>query len=107
MAHDCSHNDQIHLRHEFLSLMLGTRRAGVSTALNGFDTRGWITHSRGCIMIVDRNALQDFAGGLYGIPEAEYQRLPGRLQPALRQASQFYLPGGAAHTSHSRFPNLQ
>jgi len=83
MAHDRSHNGQIHLTHEFLSLMLGTRRAGVSTALNGFDTRGWITHSRGCITIVDRNALQDFAGGLYGIPEAEYQRLLGRLQPAL------------------------
>jgi CRP-like cAMP-binding protein len=83
MAHDRSHNGQIHLTHEFLSLMLGTRRAGVTTALNGFDTRGWITHSRGCITIVDRNALQDFAGGLYGIPEAEYQRLLGRLQPAL------------------------
>jgi Crp-like helix-turn-helix domain len=65
MAHDRSHNDQIHLTHEFLSLMLGTRRAGVTTALNGFDSRGWITHSRGCITIVERTALQDFAGGLY------------------------------------------
>jgi CRP-like cAMP-binding protein len=83
MAHDRSHNDEIHLTHEFLSLMLGTRRAGVTTALNAFDTRGWISHSRGCITIIDRDALQQFAAGLYGVPEAEYQRLLGTLQPGL------------------------
>ena len=83
MAHDRSHNDQIHLTHEFLSLMLGIRRAGVTTVLNTFDTRGWIDHSRGCITIVDRDALQQLAAGFYGVPEAEYQRLLGNLQPAL------------------------
>lgn len=83
MAHDRSHNDDIHLTHEFLSLMLGIRRAGVTTALNSFDTRGWISHSRGCVTIVDRDALQGFAGGFYGGPEAEYERLLGNLQPAL------------------------
>jgi len=83
MAHDRSHNDQIHLTHEFLSLMLGIRRAGVTTVLNAFDTRGWISHSRGCITIVDRDALQQFAADLYGVPEAEYQRLLGSVQPAL------------------------
>jgi CRP-like cAMP-binding protein len=82
MAHDRSHNDQIHLTHEFLSLMLGVRRAGVTTVLNAFDTRGWISHSRGCITIVDRNALQRFAADLYGVPEAEYRRLLGSLQLA-------------------------
>jgi CRP-like cAMP-binding protein len=84
MAHDRSHNDQIHLTHEFLSLMLGTRRAGVTTVLNAFDTRGWISHSRGCITIVERDALQRFAAGLYGVPEAEYRRLLGTLQLASR-----------------------
>jgi CRP-like cAMP-binding protein len=82
MAHDRSQNDDIHLTHEFLSLMLGIRRAGVTTALNSFDTRGWISHSRGCVKIVDRDALQEFAAGFYGPPEAEYQRLLGKLQPA-------------------------
>ena len=83
MAHDRSHNDQMHLTHEFLSLMLGIRRASVTTALNAFDARGWINHSRGCVAIIDREALQEFATGLYGVPEAEYQRLLGNLQPAL------------------------
>src|SRR5262249_26356747 len=82
MAHERSHDVQIHLTHEFLSLMLGTRRAGVNTALNAFDTRGWISHSRGCITIINRDALQLFAAGFYGVPEAEYQRLLGKLQPA-------------------------
>jgi CRP-like cAMP-binding protein len=83
MAHDRSDNDEIHLTHEFLSLMLGIRRAGVTTTLNSFDTSGWISHSRGCVTIVDRDALQGCAAGFYGAPEAEYQRLLGNLQPAL------------------------
>jgi CRP-like cAMP-binding protein len=72
MAHDRSDGDEIHLTHEFLSLMLGTRRAGVTTALNAFDTRGWIDHARGRVTIVHRRGLEQLASGFYGIPETEY-----------------------------------
>jgi len=75
MAHDRSDGDEIYLTHEFLSLMLGTRRAGVTTALNAFDTRGWIGHARGRVTIVHRRGLEQLASGFYGVPEAEYGRM--------------------------------
>jgi CRP-like cAMP-binding protein len=77
MAHDRSDNDEIALTHEFLSLMLGTRRAGVTTALHTFDTRGWISQARGRITVVDRDGLQQLAAGFYGVAEAECHRALG------------------------------
>jgi CRP-like cAMP-binding protein len=74
MAHDRSENDEIYLTHELLALMLGSRRAGVTTALNAFDARGWISHARARITIIDRDGLRQHAAGLYGVPEAEYRR---------------------------------
>lgn len=82
MAHDRSDGDEINLTHEFLSFMLGTRRAGVTTALNAFDTRGWIDHARGRVTIVDRRGLEQLADGFYGVPEAEYGRLMRSSQQA-------------------------
>ena len=38
MAHDRSDGNEIRLTHESLSLMIGMRRAGVTAALNAFDT---------------------------------------------------------------------
>lgn len=77
MAQDRSGSDELCLTHEFLSLMLGTRRAGVTAALNAFDARGWIDHGRARIAIRDRDGLLTMAGGLYGVPEAEYTRVLG------------------------------
>ncbi len=74
MAHDRIANDEIRVTHDLLSFILGIRRAGVTTALNAFDTVGFVGHSRGRITIIDREGLQRVAGGHYGIPEAEYDR---------------------------------
>lgn len=68
----------IHLTHEYLSLMLGVRRPGVTIALNLFEEHGIIRASRGVITILDRRELEDLANGSYGAPEAEYERLFGR-----------------------------
>jgi CRP-like cAMP-binding protein len=68
---------QVDLTHEFLSLMLGVRRPGVTTALNELENQGVITAKRGSIVICDRNALLEAANGCYGAPEAEYERLFG------------------------------
>jgi CRP-like cAMP-binding protein len=66
MAHDRLGAPDLHLTHEFLSLMLGTRRAGVTSAINELETKGVITAVRRCITIRDREGLEEFAGGLYG-----------------------------------------
>jgi hypothetical protein len=72
------------LTHEFLALMLGVRRAGVTTALHMLEGAQTIRATRGLITVRDRAKLQAKARGAYGIPETEYKRLLGRrtgLQP--------------------------
>ena len=76
MAQDRLGGDEVPLTHEFLSLMLGVRRAGVTGALNQLDRKGVIRLSRGRIWIVDRDGLIDSANGSYGIPEAMARRSP-------------------------------
>jgi len=78
MAHDRSDGDALALTHEFLALILGVRRAGVTAALNELEARALISSKRGCITIADRQGLEAAANGLYGVPEAEFKRLfPG------------------------------
>lgn len=77
MAQDRVGGDELVLTHEFLSLMLGVRRAGVTVALQALEQRGCITSKRGTITVLDRESLLDLANGFYGIPEAELKRLMG------------------------------
>jgi CRP-like cAMP-binding protein len=72
MAQDRIGEDELILTHEFLSLMLGVRRAGVTVALQHFESTGLISTSRGSITIKDRDGLEESANGLYGTPEAEF-----------------------------------
>lgn len=75
MARDRSECDTLVLTHEFLALMLGTRRAGVTTALGHFEHKGVVETARGAITVKDREGLEECANGLYGVPEAEFERL--------------------------------
>jgi CRP-like cAMP-binding protein len=77
MAHDRLDADLLPLTHEFLSLMLGVRRAGVTEALHALKTLRLIDARRGQITVRNRKALERAAGKAYGIPEAEYRRLLG------------------------------
>jgi len=75
MAHDRLDSDSVPLTHEFLAVMLGVRRAGVTVALHSFERRGLITTKRGQLTLVDRTGIEKVAGSFYGIPEAELKRL--------------------------------
>ena len=77
MCHDRVTGDDIALTHEFLSIMLAVQRPSVTTALHMIEGYGFIKARRGHITILDRDALIDFADGMYGTPEAEYRRLIG------------------------------
>jgi CRP-like cAMP-binding protein len=77
MAHDRSEDDNVPLTHEFLSVMLGVRRASVTVALDGFKKRGLIEARRGGITVLERKAIEKIAGSFYGVPEAEFRRLIG------------------------------
>jgi CRP-like cAMP-binding protein len=78
MAHDRATGSTIALTHEFLSLMLGVRRAGVTQALSALVARGLVKSARGQITVLDRKGLEKTAGDSYGVPEAEYRRLLGK-----------------------------
>jgi CRP-like cAMP-binding protein len=77
MAHDRIDGDELPLTHEFLSLMLGVRRPGVTEALQALGKLGLIRAERGRIAVLDRDGIVERANGLYGVPEAEYRRLLG------------------------------
>lgn len=65
MAHDRIEGDDVKLTHEFLSVMLGVRRAGVTEALKLLQSAGAIRAARGIITIVSRHGLEKSAGGTY------------------------------------------
>src|SRR5215212_2236782 len=81
MCHDRVDGDDLPLVHEFLSMMLGVRRPGVTIAVQTLEGAGVIKATHGHINVRDRARLEEAAGGSYGVPEAEYRRLFGQLWP--------------------------
>ncbi|WP_375403179.1 Crp/Fnr family transcriptional regulator [uncultured Sphingomonas sp.] len=79
MAHDRVDEDEIALTHEFMGLMIGAERSGVTVTLHVLEGAGMIRSKRGRVIILDRDKLQELAGDAYGVPEAEYRRLIGPL----------------------------
>lgn len=77
MSHDRVGGTDVTMTHEFLSLMLGVRRAGVTVALQAIEKDGLIVARRGVVTIIDRAGLEARAAGSYGAPETEFQRLLG------------------------------
>jgi CRP-like cAMP-binding protein len=77
MCHDRVDGDELSTTHEFLSLMLGVRRAGVTLALQALEGRGLVSTKRGQVTVLDRAKLEEVAGDSYGVAEAEYARLIG------------------------------
>jgi len=75
MAQDRVPAGTLEMTHECLALMLGVRRAGVTVAMNQLETRGLVEAARGAVTITDREGLEELANGLYGPPEAEFERL--------------------------------
>lgn len=77
MTQDRLEQDDLPLTHEFLAMMLGVRRPGVTVATHVLEGNGLIRARRGRITVLDRERLKDLAGPSYGLPEAEYARVVG------------------------------
>jgi CRP-like cAMP-binding protein len=56
---------------EFLSLMLGVRRAGVTNAPHALKAEKLIQSGRSAIVVLDRKGIERKAGNAYGVPEAD------------------------------------
>jgi CRP-like cAMP-binding protein len=77
MGFDRTSDETLPLTHEFLSLMLGVRRAGITEALQSFKRQKLIDTSRNQIVVHNRKGLERLARGSYGVSEKEYRRLIG------------------------------
>jgi CRP-like cAMP-binding protein len=74
-AHDRSTSDQLPLSHDFLSQMLGVRRAGVTVALGTLKVAGLIRNSHARVTILDRPGLEAASCECYRTVRDEYARL--------------------------------
>jgi CRP-like cAMP-binding protein len=79
MSEDRLRTKHIPLTHEFLSMMLGVQRPGVTIALSELEDHGFIHTKRGLISILDRPAMIEMTEGIYGVAEKEYERRLGEL----------------------------
>ena len=77
MAQDRLTTATLPLTHEFLALMLGVRRSGVTEVLIDLRRRKLIDAKRGEVVVLNRKGLERLAGDFYGLPEQEYRRLLG------------------------------
>ncbi|MBE7186158.1 MAG: Crp/Fnr family transcriptional regulator [Methylobacterium mesophilicum] len=75
MCRDRADSDEIALTHEFMAIMIGAQRSGVTVALHILEGTGMIRSTRKRVIILDRDKLEELAGESYGLAEAEYRRL--------------------------------
>jgi CRP-like cAMP-binding protein len=68
-------SNELPLTHEFMSQMLGVRRAGVTEAANMLQQSGLIRYTRGKITILNRQELEAASCECYEIINGEFARL--------------------------------
>lgn len=71
---DRVHTDHFHLTQQFISLMLGVRRVGVTAAASSLQRRRLITYSRGNIQLLDPAGLEAAACDCYAKVRQMYRR---------------------------------
>ena len=81
MAHDRSESDDFPMTHEFLSMMLGVRRAGVTVAAGALQRAGLIRYDRGRMEVADRPGLEAASCECYGVVRRACDRLLGPPPP--------------------------
>lgn len=74
-VHDRMSGDEFDLTQDFLSQMVGVRRATVSEVASELQRAGLISYSRGHIVILDRVGLEHASCECYRIVKATFDRL--------------------------------
>jgi CRP-like cAMP-binding protein len=77
MSQDRIDGNDLPMKQEFLSYMLGVRRAGVSVVVGALQTAGLVRPSRGHITILDRVRLEDEACTCYRIIAENREKIIG------------------------------
>ena len=77
MTSDRAHADHFYITHEFMSLMLGVRREGVTAAAGLLQKARLIEYVRGNVTILDRRGLKAAACTCYAEANKTYTRMLG------------------------------
>lgn len=77
MSHDRAMSDELLLTQEFIAVMLGTRRPGITEAAGRLQNNGSIKYRRGHITVLDRKKLESSSCECYQIVKNEFDRLLG------------------------------
>lgn len=72
---DRAQSNELRMTQEFLAIMLGTRRAGVTEAAGRLQAEGLIEYKRGVIHIINRRGLEKSSCECYDIVRKEFDRL--------------------------------
>ena len=75
MTQDRMQSDEFLLTQEFLAMMLGVQRTGVSLAAGILQRAGLITYRRGKVTVLDEAGLKHRACECYAISKKEFDRL--------------------------------
>jgi CRP-like cAMP-binding protein len=77
LLHDRAGRDEFPATHEFLSLMLGARRPGVSVAAAVLQRAGVIAYTHGRMSVLDRAGLEAASCECYGTVREQFDELLG------------------------------
>ena len=75
MTHDRVRQDQFHLSHEFLAMMLGSTRPTVTIVAGTLQKAGLIKYTHGRITILDRQSLESASCECYATVKEHFDRL--------------------------------
>ena len=78
LSHDRLNSDKLVMTHDLISNMLGVRREGVTLAAQKLAEKGLITNTRGTIILIDRQGLENAVCECYQVVNDEYNRLLSR-----------------------------
>ena len=86
LTQDRVNSDEIALTHEYLSMMLGARRSGVTIAAATLQQAGFIKYAHGNIVILNRAGLEEASCECYDVARDQFGPLLGlqsrRTEPA-------------------------
>ncbi len=75
LTHDRVNSRDISLTHEYLAMMLGTGRSGVTIAAATLQQAGFIRYGHGKITILDRAGLEDASCECYEVARGQFSGL--------------------------------
>lgn len=93
--------DDFPLTQEFLAMMLGVQRTGVTHAAANLQRAGLIEYTRGHVKILDTASLEQHSCECYGVTKRDFDRLLGTFKSASKpnKTSRVAAPGASLESN--------